>query len=168
MSTSPRPRGWWYPYIFVGGFGVVLTVNVIMIYFATSTFTGLETVGAYDKGIRYNQTLAGAEAQRKLGWAVTVEATTDAALDPKGEPVAAVTTVTFQDAAAKPVEGLDVAGLFVRPTVAGHDSKAVFQPIGPGRYQARLILPFPGQWDLQLLAVRGELEYQLSERVVLR
>lgn len=167
MSATPRPRGWWYPYIFVGGFGVVLSVNMALLYFATSTFTGLETVGAYDKGIRYNQTLAGAEAQRKLGWTVTVEAASDAAADPKGEPVAAVATATFLDAQAKPVEGLEVGGLFVRPTVAGHDAKAVFQPAGPGRYQARLILPFPGQWDLQILATRGELEYQLSQRVVL-
>ena len=39
MAKIRRP-GWWYPYIFVGAFGVVLLVNAALAYFATSSFTG--------------------------------------------------------------------------------------------------------------------------------
>ncbi|MGE5500712.1 MAG: FixH family protein, partial [Ignavibacteriales bacterium] len=45
MAAERRP-GWWYPYIFVAAFVVVVGVNAAMAYFASSTFTGLETDNA--------------------------------------------------------------------------------------------------------------------------
>lgn len=70
QTASGRKDGWWYPYIFVAGFAVVVTANLIMMYFATSSFTGLETKSAYERGNAYNAQIAAQEAQDRLGWTV--------------------------------------------------------------------------------------------------
>ncbi|MCW8952841.1 MAG: FixH family protein, partial [Rhodospirillales bacterium] len=54
QAANNRKPGWWYPWIFVGGMTIVVIVNGIMIYFALSTFTGLETRNHYEKGLAYN------------------------------------------------------------------------------------------------------------------
>lgn len=162
MNMSTRKAGWWYPWIFVGMFGVVVAVNVTLAYFATSTFNGLQTEGAYEKGLAFNQALAAVEAQEKLGW--TVEPTVDPAAIAGGGAV----TVTITDKSGKPVDGLDVLVKLIRPTVAGHDSVLTLGGLGGGRYAADVRLPFPGVWDVQVLAARGDDQYRTAQRVVLK
>ena len=41
-------------YMILGFFGVVLLANVVFVYLAMDTFTGLATEGAYVKGLSYN------------------------------------------------------------------------------------------------------------------
>ena len=62
MATD---RSRWIPYAFLGFFAVVLLANGAMIWLAFATWTGLETEGAYQKGLAYNRTLAETEAQRR-------------------------------------------------------------------------------------------------------
>ncbi len=171
MSPAARPasprrqRGWWYPYIYVGVFGVVLAVNLVFMYSAVHTFTGLETEHAYEEGLEYNHMLAMAKAQQKLGWAV------EAQVDPRGglvdgvDPEADV-TVSFHDKDGKPITGLSVEADFIRPTSAGHDKTLALTERGDGRYAVLASLPFPGQWELHVTARRGDLEYQYDKRIV--
>ena len=62
-----RPRSWWYPWIFVGGFVVVLLANMALLFFATLTFNGLETPEASDKRNAYSDAIRTAELQNRLG-----------------------------------------------------------------------------------------------------
>ncbi len=155
-----RAPGWWYPYIFVAGFGVVLAVNAVLIYTATSTFTGLSTSGAYEKGLNYNTNLAMTEAQEKLGWVVSESFTVGP--DSKALEV----RVSYRDAQNKPVEGLKVRAAFNRPTKTGLDHEVTFTPVGDGVYGASETLPLPGLWEVEFVATgEGDVSYQHAQRI---
>ncbi len=162
VKTERKP-GWWYPYIFVGGFGVIIVVNLIMAYFATSTFTGLETEKAYDKGLKYNQALAAAEAQRQLGWSVAAKVE-DKAQMPNGGRLANV-TVTYLGKDGQPLDGLEVDALFTRPLQKGVDQTLRLAPIGGGQYRAEVELPLRGQWDMALNANGPNANHQIKQRI---
>ena len=74
-STLPRTqdfdpkRSTWIPWVFVGGMALVVLVNLVLVYAALSTFTGVTTGKSYDRGRSYNQVLAEAARQDALGWA---------------------------------------------------------------------------------------------------
>ncbi|MCC7166164.1 MAG: FixH family protein [Rhodospirillales bacterium] len=158
MTAMARPRGWWYPWIFVGGFAVVVVVNGIMIWFATTTFTGLETERAYEKGLAYNQAIDEARAEAVLGWKV------DADLEPKADGgVRAL--ARFADRDGKAIEGLEVEGRLIRPTQSGHDQSFTLAAAGPGLYEASLVPGLAGLWEFQILARKGDLRHRTSRRL---
>ncbi len=166
MAGTRKPRGRWYPYIFVGGFGVILAVNLVLLYFAVSTFSGLHVDDAYERGITYNDALAAARAQQELGW--TAEVTMEAAGAAAGpESRTATLVVRVHDAHGRPLEGLDVRARLRRPTAQGFDSQHFLPHAGDGRYGATVDLPVPGQWQVDVVAFAGEVAYQTSERVVI-
>lgn len=164
--AKTRDTGWWYPYIFVGMFAVVLGVNGTLFYFANHSFTGLQTESAYDKGLDYNRVLAQEQAQRKLGW--QVDARADAAAvqaNPAGRT--AELLVTWSDHDGQPLDGLDVKAKLLRPTVAGHDTEEItLKSMGKGKYGATVQLDFPGQWDMKLLAQKGENQFKTTQRIL--
>ena len=153
-SAMTRPRGWWYPWIFVAGMAVVIVVNGIMATFALGTWTGLETEGHYRKGLAYNENLAAARAQEERGWKVEVEVAAGGALN-----------VSFRDNDGVPLEDLAVQVLAVRPTHEGYDVAGDLTHVGEGRYRGRLDLPLSGQWELRVHAFRGKIAYQMSKRI---
>ncbi|MBX9633802.1 MAG: FixH family protein [Magnetospirillum sp.] len=158
-----RQRGWWYPYIFVGGFLVVVAVNASMAYFATSTFSGISTDGAYQKGLAYNQNLAMARAQEALGW--TVETKVKPIADTQA--VKASILVSYRDRDGKAVEGLDVHARLVRPTAKGHDMDVALSPQGNGLYGGAYTLPLNGVWDMDVVATGSDSAYEHAQRFVI-
>lgn len=163
--AATRERGWWYPYIFVGCFVLVVGVNGALAYFATSTFTGLETEGAYQKGLTYNQNLALAKAQEALGWTVETKAT-PGPIDPAGIKVDIA--VSYRDRDGKPVEGLAVKADLIRPTAKGMDRQEVLKPLGNGVYGGAYVLPAKGVWDMDVAANGDGVFYQHAQRFVIR
>ena len=143
-----RKSGWWYPYIFLGAFVVVVAVNGTMAYFATSTFSGLATNDAYEKGNAYNHNLAMARAQLALGWTVETTFTPRAG----GAEVA----VTCRDKDGKPLDGLAVHAMVMRPTVRGMDQTVTLVAGGQGVYGASVGLPQSGEWDADIVAVADD------------
>lgn len=160
--TGRRP-GWWYPYIFVGLFLVVLAVNGTMAYFATSTFTGLETKDAYLKGLAYNQNIAMAKAQEQMGW--TVQTKIVPASDASGAKMNV--SIRYLDRDGKPVEGLDVHAMIERPTTTGYDHSITLAPLGQGAYGGVYALPFNGVWDMEIAALGDGVAYQHKKRILL-
>jgi nitrogen fixation protein FixH len=161
MAQNRKP-GWWYPYIFVGAFVVVIGVNATLAYFATSTFTGLSTTDAYEKGRLYNQALAAAKAQAEMGW--TVETT---AQPRSGGKPGFTLDVSYRDRDGRPVEGLDVRVSVVRPTTVGYDHDVTAAPLGGGRYGGEYDLPLNGVWDLDMVAIGpGPVAYEHEQRIV--
>lgn len=159
-----RPRGWWYPWIFVGGFLVVFGVNLTMIKFATSTFSGLAVERAFDKGNAYNSEIAAERAQAALGWTARFAIVETVAEDENARTVR--WRFTLADADGAPVDGLAVKAEVDRPTVTGHDIEMVLDPVGPGAYEAETLLPFKGQWEVRVIASRaGETKFRLRQRV---
>lgn len=163
MAKTRQP-GWWYPYIFVGAFGVVLAVNGALAYFATSSFTGLSTVNAYEKGRLYNQNLALAKAQAEMGWSVDTKIEPLKASD---QPKADI-RITYRDRDGKAVENLTVRAAMVRPTTAGYDHEVALPAMGNGVYGGTIAMPLAGVWDMDVAAVGdGGIAYQHAQRFVI-
>lgn len=165
MAGERRP-GWWYPWIFFGGLAVVVVVNGILIYFAVHTWSGLDTEDAYRKGIRYNATLAAAQAQEALGWRMDFAFTPRAPVN--GTPAhrhRGDLTVTFHGRDGRPLDGLRVKALLVRPVKEGFDSSLELTRRGGGAYGADVGLALPGQWEVRIVAGRGEDRFQAIRRI---
>jgi len=162
MAATRKP-GWWYPYIFVGAFVLVVAVNATMAYFATSTFTGLETEGAYQKGLAYNENLALAKQQEALGWKVETAVTPVTGQGPRAEIV-----VSYRDRDGKPVDGLEVGAKMIRPTSKGLDHKIELNPLGNGTYGGAYPLPVNGVWDMDIVAVGPGVAYEHAHRFVIQ
>lgn len=166
VGAAARQPGWWYPWLFVAAFGIVIAVNGVMIKLAIGSFSGLSTENAYERGLDYNDTLAAARAQDEMGWQVAFEAV------PGGQDAAAGRTVAvearFLDREGRPLTGLSVRALLLRPAAAGHDVELALAERGGGRYVGDAALPFAGQWELRVVA-RGDddVSWQSSRRIQL-
>lgn len=166
VSKDPAKRSIFrlepWPTAIVLFFVVVVVVNVVFIRLSMTSWTGLVTEGAYDKGLAYNRVLQAQQAQNALGWQVTLD---DAELVSGQEGVLRLRVLDRQGV---PVAGARAEGKLSRPVQQGMDQAFVFSEQEPGRYATRLRLPLPGVWDLKLLVVQGSGEYRLARRVQTR
>lgn len=162
QNAKARQRGWWIPYTFGLGFAVVLVANGAMVYFATTTFSGLSTRHAYTEGLAYNARIAEEQAQTALGWSWTADLTSGSGSG-FGERTL---RLTGTDAGGHPLDGLALTAEIRRPAEPGLDRTVRLAPVGPGTYEARLDLPKPGQWDILVTAQRDEETYRLRRRLL--
>ena len=74
--------------VFIGAFGVIISVNLFLAFSAVSTFPGLETKNSYVASQQFDTKRA---AQEALGWTVTARAADGKVVlsitDPEGNPV---------------------------------------------------------------------------------
>jgi nitrogen fixation protein FixH len=163
-----RQRGWWYPYIFVGGFAVVLGVNLTLLYFATSTFNGLVSKTAYEDGVAYNDEISAARLQDALGWSGQIALSGEAGGKDGAWP--AMVSAHILDETGTPVlRGLAVTAEIRRPTQAGYDQTLTLTAGTDGQWRAPVTLPFQGQWEVRLVARLEDREaaYRMRDRFIL-
>jgi len=55
-----------------------------------------------------------------------------------------------------------------RPVGSEPDQRVALAEVAPGRYAAALRLPDPGQWQFDVVATRGDEEFVLGRRVVVK
>lgn len=160
-AAKSRPRGWWYPWIFVGGMAVVIIVNAVMITLALDTFPGLETKDHYRKGLAYNEALEATKAQTERGWSMAP--TLALGQERQGE-----LRVAFADKVGQALEDLRVKAFLIRPTHEGHDFEVPLRHAGGGLYTGSLTVPLPGQWNLRVHARRGKETFQDQRKIEVR
>ncbi|MEA1651031.1 FixH family protein [Nitrospirillum sp. BR 11164] len=148
------------PWIFVGGMGVVIVVNSILIYYAMHSWTGIVTAKPYERGIEYNKVLEAQAQQDALGWVF------DADIEPWGDSNILTVRITARDGAA--LDGMALTGRLVRPIDIMPDVPLTFTAAGNGRYTASVVLPKHGQWDLKLKAEKGADWYHLTRRLFVK
>lgn len=148
-------RSRWIPWAFVGGMTIVVLVNLVLVYAALSTFTGVTTGRSYDRGRAYNQVLQEAARQDALGWTARV------ALE------GGVLAVNVTDREGLPVGGR-VEGVLLRP-LEGAELALDFAAAGPGRFIAFAATPAAGQWEARLTLhdERGR-RLDIRQRVLVR
>ncbi len=155
-TTTPKPRGRWIPWVFLGGFATVVAVNAVLITAAVRTYAGTTTVGAYDRGRGYAGVLAEAERQRALGW--------------QGEAAlrdgAVLLSVLQRDGSPLPADA-EVSGVLQRPLERARVA-LLFQPSGPGLWRAAGDTLAAGAWDAVLTVTRGTDRLEFRERLVVR
>ncbi len=129
-------------------FGVIIAVNLVFVYLALDTFTGVSRENPYQDGLAYNKVLADRDALRDLGWQGDVSF---GAADAGADNV----TVTLTDGAGAPLSGLTLSGVLRRPTHDGMDQSLTWREDAPGAYTAAVTLPERGNWDLEVTADDG-------------
>ena len=160
-AVQPTRRALWIPGLFVLGFLIVTAVNGVLIFAAVDSFSGLETDNAYEKGIHYNQALAAAAVNAQTGWHAEPSVTT-------GSDGLRQLDVLITDRAGMPVTALAVEAFLVRPTNAGMDTVITLQGQGAGHYAAHFKPNGLGNWELRLMARRGESAWQQTQRIFLQ
>jgi nitrogen fixation protein FixH len=151
-AFDPR-RGRWIPWAFAGGMALVVVVNLVMVYYAVSTFTGVTVPRAYERGRGYDEVLAEAARQDALGWQVEV-ALAGGAL-----------SVVATDREGRPLPGR-VEGVLLRP-LEGLELPLAFAPRGGGRWAAEAAPPQRGQWEARLtLFGPNETAFDIRRRVI--
>jgi nitrogen fixation protein FixH len=121
--------------IFVGAFGVIIGVNLLLAWKAVSTFPGIEVANGYVASQSFDTER---KAQIALGWIA------DTRLD--GETL----RVSFTKDGA-PADVASVEGLFGRATEAIDDQTPVFTRVSNAIFEAPVKVA-RGEWILQLRA----------------
>ncbi len=139
-------------------FAVVMSVNIVMVWFAITSNTGVVTENAYEEGLAYNKTLAEQAREAGLGWSV-VRNVADF-------PVRLV--YALSDARGAPLGGAWVRVKATRPM--GNDEGSEFEmelkEFTDGTYAAEnIVWPHKGQWELETTFVYEGKSLTAHERV---
>ncbi|RNJ62650.1 MAG: hypothetical protein EDM03_11775 [Porphyrobacter sp. IPPAS B-1204] len=129
--------------VFVGGFGIVIAVNLFMAYNAVGGFHGTVVDNSYVASQKYNGWLAKAEASKALGWQVVPQRRADGrvVLETIGLPEGAVIEVE----AERPLGDRETMTLTFAPQ--GQGSWLSTEALAAGRWQLRMAIRAPGaEW----------------------
>jgi nitrogen fixation protein FixH len=158
VSTGRPLTGRMVLICFIAFFGVIFTMNFILVHFALTTFGGVETQSSYKAGLEYKNALAAAEAQTKRRWHV------DASFNPAGEG-SAIIIVTARDAEERSLPGLAIEARLAHPTDKRHDQVLELTEIAPGQFRGQASTS-AGQWDLVIdLSNNGQRLFRSKSRV---
>ena len=124
---------------FVGAFGVIITVNLVMAYNAVKTFPGLEVKNSYIASQEFDVRKA---SQVALGW--TVDA----------EHEDGVLRLVIEDAEGKPVQPAKMQAILGRPTQIKDDQELSFTFDGTAFVTPVTITD--GNWNIRMTAVADD------------
>lgn len=154
LAKGPRPSDKWIPWYFVAFFVGLAVVNVIFIYIATSTHSGVVTENAYSEGLNYNETIAAAEAQKNLGWSSDIFV--------EGQDI----KLQISDGDTG-LRGASVVAWFTNPTRSDADFSVILQQTDIGLYEAKIPEGVLGQWDIRMQIEWQQIQYQTNKRIVI-
>jgi nitrogen fixation protein FixH len=160
-SEQPSRIDRWIPWMFVAFLAVVLVANGTLVAIALSTWTGLSTTNAYQKGLAYNQTLEAARAQAALGWQAELVFT-------QLEEQRGRLDLFLKNAAGVPIERAEVRASLVRPTQQGHDFDLLLESRGGGKYTHTIEVPIAGIWDTRVNVEKEQQVFYLQRRILVR
>lgn len=135
--------------IFVGAFGLIIGVNLVLAWSAVSTFPGLEVKNSYVASQQFDERKA---AQEALGWTVRADAA-------EGEVILRIT-----DNEGKPVRVGGLDAVIGRATHVADDIRPEF--IFDGTAYVAPVTLADGNWNIRMTAL-AEDGTQFSQRVVL-
>ncbi|WP_370675678.1 FixH family protein [Pleomorphomonas sp. PLEO] len=135
-------------------FGVVFAVNGAFVYFAESTFPGLEVESSYKAGQEFEGEVQAGKAQAERGWTV------DAAVRPVGDD--ASVEIHFRDKAGADLHGLDVRASLIHAVDPNNDHSASLPEVASGTYRTVLPKVQAGMWELTIEAYKGNERMFLS------
>lgn len=156
--TTVADRSRYIPWVFVGGFALVVTVNAIMIWFAVGSFAGLYTQKPRDRGLHYNQVLAEQQRRDALGWRV----------EAAWRPEAGRLEIAVFDSAGRPLAPTRLVAELVRPIEKRPPIGVALGATDIGRFAGHVELPERGNWDLDIVVERDDERYALTRRMFLK
>lgn len=151
----------WIPWLFVGMFTIIISVNAVMVTVGFTTWTGLSTKSHYREGLAYNRALEAARSQEALGWQLDLKARATA-------PMTLSLELSAKDAQGLAFQQAEVTAFLTRPTHEGADLAVLLEPVAEGRFAAVAELPLAGQWDVKLLVQAEGHSHQSFQRVFVK
>lgn len=141
MAGNGKFTGKHMAMVFVGGFGVVIAVNLVMATFAVSSFHGVVVENSYVASQKFNGWMDAAEKSRALGWQVQAERNADGRilLTTDGVPEGAIITAI----ARRPLGQHETADLSFAPK--GADAWSATEILGEGRWTLHLQIDSDGK-----------------------
>ncbi len=137
-------------------FGTIITVNMIMAYYANSTWSGLVVKNSYVASQNFNEQQAEARAHAALGWF------------PKVSYEAGEVRFQLKDAAGNAVKTEGVKVKLLRPANEGQDQILELVDRGEGLHAVSAQLA-DGQWVVEVLAQAGlDTPYRHATRIVIK
>lgn len=140
------------PYII---FSVILfyaVLDLIFIFVADYTFTGVFTDNYYQKGVDFNKINQQGMYHDKIGW--------------KSSIVCHHGKIIFylKDQVGKPITGAIAQAKIRLPVSKKYDALLDLEEEKPGVYTANFQFPFPAQWDIRVKANYEGIEYIATKR----
>lgn len=160
QDYSINRRDKWIPWYFVAFFVGFITVDAVLVMIAVRSHTGVITNHAYEKGLKYNQTIAASEAQATKGWRgnIVLQTSDDAPF----------LTFTLADKSGQALQVESAHATIIRPTQDGMDQTISLIKRKDGSYGAPLVLPQRGAWDVRVYARVQGADFQQSRRIVVK
>jgi nitrogen fixation protein FixH len=153
LQPGPRPSDRFIPWYITSFFVVQFALFGWFYHVASSSYTGVVTDQAYEKGLHYNQTIAKVRQQEQLGWSA-VMARNGGAIE-----------FILHDRAHKPLTGAIVSLWLIRPVHGGEDQQQEMKEVKPGVYSAIPAAPEKGLWEVRIEARKDGHSYQISRRM---
>ena len=126
--------------IFVGGFAVVIAVNLLMASIAVGSFHGTVVDNSYVASQNYNGWLKQAAASKALGWQAVPHRRADGRVVVEALGVPA---------------GARITGTAEHPLGLRADTPLTFAPLGKGSWVSNQIIA-PGRWQVRLAIRAGD------------
>lgn len=142
--------------IMLAFFGVIITVNVVMARFATSSWTGLVVKNSYVASQQFNEKMDAVRVQNALGWV------------PKLDVTGGKVTFTLADRGGNPVEMSGGTAKFQHPAFEAADWTVNLKPSEIGKLAAKTAVQ-SGVWVVDVEIECGLKEpYRHRERFIVK
>ncbi len=146
----------WFPVASLGALGLIVVVNMVMIYYALHTFPGDTVRGGFEASNAYEQVIERAEQQATLGWQ----------LDAKTDGGRVVLHATTRD--GQKLANAVVTGTAMRPLGPRMTTPLAFDAEAGANFRSETALPQPGQWDVQVQIASGGEQFVATRRVMVK
>lgn len=151
-------KGRFIPYIFFIFFGIIFCVDAFYVYIANKSWRGLYTENAYQKGLKYNETLEYVNSQKSLGLSFKTS------LKNEGKNISILKSCFF-DKNKNPIKGAKLVAKIMRPTQEGHDFSQDLN-YKNNCYEAKINFPLKGLWNVEIIAYKDDKVFQEVKRYV--
>ncbi len=150
------------PWIFVIFFSTFIIVDIAYITVAEKTWRGIATEDGYQKGLKYNQTIAAVKEQKELGWKLQIK------YQPQATKIG-VLSVELLDKNNQKINDAKLTANIKRPVQEGKDFSVdlKFDPATKS-YNSAIEFPMIGQWDVEIAARKDGNVYQDVKRLVIK
>ena len=126
--------GWEWPFSIIAFFLLLTVINVWVTYTSFTAPGSLLEAGAYEKGLRYEETIDQVAVPVRAGW--QVDFLTDNNL----------IKLDLRDANGSPLIVKNVQVRAIRPADASVDFTLDLPEVSPGKHAAAVVFPQPGLW----------------------
>jgi nitrogen fixation protein FixH len=159
LSIATTPHRSIIPWLFPIGLGLVIAVNMVLLFFALRTFPGLVVKNAYERGRGYGSEIERTEAQAALNWK----------LDVWYESETSRIVVRLVDSDGREIPGLVMRAIADRPVGRLAQVAVPLSASGAGSYAGSFTPQVRGAWDVTVRAVDGAGHaFGATRRVIVR